>query len=414
MTAPADRLRAAQIRTTAVATITVAVVLAIGAVGLVRYVERQQLDQVDQRLTATARVIPSAAAAPRAAIPQAANIDVLVQAVDKDGNVVYAADRLRGLPAIRPTNGQDLSRPETESVEGFGPVRVAAVHLGGTTVLVGEPLQSVDDAVSSLTTALLVGVPLLAIVLGVIVWFVVGRTLRPARKALEREQRLLADVSHELRTPLAGARALLESESTVPAEVELNRLEALAMLTRLEDMTNQLMAEARSRDPERMRLDELVDLDDVVLRVVTRTPGRPGIRIDTSAVSAGQVRGNEADLERMVTNLVTNAIRHAGAEVWIVLGEHDGTVTLTVADDGQGIPADDQERIFERFTRLDDARARDQGGAGLGLPIARSVAAAHGGTIIVTTPEGRGATFVVALPASTTPTRVPARNLSGP
>jgi signal transduction histidine kinase len=105
-------------------------------------------------------------------------------------------------------------------------------------VLLAESLESLGDAVTDLTSALVLGVPLLTIVLGALVWWAVGRTLHLVREAMERERRLVADVGHELRTPLAGARALLESESRVPAEIELNRLEALAVLARLETLAD--------------------------------------------------------------------------------------------------------------------------------------------------------------------------------
>jgi signal transduction histidine kinase len=277
---------------------------------------------------------------------------------------------------------------------------VVAIPLGSNWVLYAESLQGVDEAVSGLKTALVFGVPVLAFVLGVLVWFVVGRTLRPVRDAMERERRLVADVSHELRTPLAGARALLESESELPAEIELNRLEALAVLTRLEAMTNDLLVEARNDGSDQVRMDSLVDLDDVVLRVVDLVPTRPGMEIDPSTVSAGQVRGNEQDLQRMISNLVSNAVRHARSEVRLQLADHDGAVTLTVSDDGPGIAAEDRERVFDRFTRLDGARSRDDAGVGLGLPIVRSVVTAHRGTIEVRDSVLGGAAFIVTLPAA--------------
>jgi signal transduction histidine kinase len=171
-------------------------------------------------------------------------------------------------------------------------------------------------------------------------------------------------------------------------------------------MASDLLVEARNDGSDPMRLDTLVDLDDVVLRVVDLVPGRPGIDIDPSAVSAGQVRGNEPDLQRMIANLVSNAVRHARSEVRVQLAENDGTVTLTVSDDGPGIAAEDRHRVFERFTRLDGARSRDDAGVGLGLPIARSVATAHRGTIEVADSDLGGAAFTVTLPTAASVERV--------
>jgi len=93
------------------------------------------------------------------------------------------------------------------------------------------------------------------------------------------------------------------------------------------------------------------------------------------------VLGDARSLERSVRNLSDNAARHAASRVSFSLAELDGQVTLRVDDDGPGIPAEERERVFERFERLDDARDRGSGGSGLGLPIVRSVVRAHGGEI---------------------------------
>jgi signal transduction histidine kinase len=285
------------------------------------------------------------------------------------------------------------------TVDRGGRVRVVAIPFRDDWVLLASSLQPVDDGVATLRTALFVGLPVLAALLGLVLWIVVGQTLRPVHDAIEREERLVADVSHELRTPIAGVRALLESESEVPEEIALNRREALNVLTRLESIASRLLAMARLRaDP--LRLAELVDLDEVVDRVVEMTTRPAGIEIDVSELSGGQIRGNEDDLEQMITNLLNNAVRHADRLVRVAVDEHDDVVTLVVSDDGAGIAPEDRERVFDRFTRLDDARGRDQGGAGLGLAITRSVVAAHGGNIVVREAATGGASFVVTLPAS--------------
>ncbi|HEY9332912.1 MAG TPA: ATP-binding protein, partial [Kribbella sp.] len=131
------------------------------------------------------------------------------------------------------------------------------------------------------------------------------------------------------------------------------------------------------------------------------------VAVDTTAVSAGQVRGDEAQLARLVRNLGSNAARHARTGISFGVAEADGVVVLTVSDDGPGIPAADRERVFERFVRLDAARTRDigdtgdsgdsggAGGAGLGLAIAAGIVDRHRGAIRVT---GRS-TLEVRLPA---------------
>lgn len=119
--------------------------------------------------------------------------------------------------------------------------------------------------------------------------------------------------------------------------------------------------------------------------------------MDGSAISAARVLGDERVLAGVVRNLVDNAVRHASTRVAVSLTEHDGSAVLTVDDDGTGVPEDERERVFERFVRLDEARSRDAGGAGLGLAIVRDAVRAHGGdTTVVTSPLG-GARFVVRI-----------------
>jgi len=104
-------------------------------------------------------------------------------------------------------------------------------------------------------------------------------------------------------------------------------------------------------------------------------------------------------LARILANLIDNAQRHAATEVVVsVRTAGDGQAVLEVADDGDGVPEDQRERIFERFVRLDDARSRDDGGTGLGLAIARDLARQHGGTLTAAVREGRGAVFTLELP----------------
>jgi signal transduction histidine kinase len=112
------------------------------------------------------------------------------------------------------------------------------------------------------------------------------------------------------------------------------------------------------------------------------------------------VRGDLRQLERAVGNLLDNAVRHACDQVTVTVSEDGGSVVVGVADDGPGIPAGAEEAVFQRFTRLDDARATADGGAGLGLAIARDVAVRHGGTLTVERPHGGGARFLLTLPVA--------------
>ena len=109
------------------------------------------------------------------------------------------------------------------------------------------------------------------------------------------------------------------------------------------------------------------------------------VLVDTTRVSAGRVHGRREQLARVVRNLLDNADRHARTMVAVelVTTTTTGTVELTVDDDGPGIPVEDRERVFERFTRLDDGRARDAGGLGLGLSMVKAIAEQHGGTVTI-------------------------------
>jgi signal transduction histidine kinase len=140
-----------------------------------------------------------------------------------------------------------------------------------------------------------------------------------------------------------------------------------------------------------------IDLDEIVLEEVSRVRG---VGVDVSHVSAGRVLGKSQQLARVVHNLLDNARRHSDRAVAVSLEEHDDVVELLVDDDGPGIAPADRERVFERFTRLDEGRARDAGGMGLGLALVKATVERHGGTVSIEDAPLGGARFVVHLPAA--------------
>jgi signal transduction histidine kinase len=216
---------------------------------------------------------------------------------------------------------------------------------------------------------------------------------RPA-DAVTQQVQLAATVSHELRTPLSALRVHLEAALLYPGEIDPRDTirQALVATDRLESIVDDVLRSARSRlDPVP---GEPVDL----ARLVTEELALSGpIPVRVHANFEVWVRASRIQLIRVLGNLVNNASRHAGTRVTIDVRAVADQAVVTVSDDGPGIPPADRERVFERFTRLDDARRRDPSGSGLGLAISRDIAHAHHGTLrIEDSPVG--ARFVLRLP----------------
>jgi signal transduction histidine kinase len=310
----------------------------------------------------------------------------------------------------------------------------------GVTIVVAQSAAPVTALHRSLIRVLVAVIVAGTLLLGVLLWLVVSRSLRTVeamrrtaldlsvhaldrrlatngsgdefdrlattlndlldrlQQAIDRERRFVADASHELRTPIAGVRALLETDPVNRDALERSRSEALGRLGDLERLVEELLVLARTDAPKSVR--RLVDLDDLVLGVARQLAGDGRVVVETSAVSAGQVVGCDAELHRLVENLATNAVRHARSTVRFALRQEDDIVELNVSDDGPGIPAAERDRVFERFAMLDDARASDGKRFGLGLAIAATIVAGHGGTIRIGEAPHGGARLVVCLPAS--------------
>jgi signal transduction histidine kinase len=216
----------------------------------------------------------------------------------------------------------------------------------------------------------------------------------------EQQRRFVADAAHELRSPLTRVRAELEVDAAHPESADLPAThasvlrETIALQQLVDDLLLLARGDAGALDVARAGP---VDLDDVVEQqaAVRRTGNR---RIDTRGVAPVQVPGDGAQLARAVGNLLDNAVRHARGTVTVTLDGDDDSAVLTVADDGPGIPPDARDVVFARFTRLDDARSSRDGGAGLGLAIARDIAERHGGTRAFVADGTPGARFVLRLP----------------
>jgi signal transduction histidine kinase len=220
-----------------------------------------------------------------------------------------------------------------------------------------------------------------------------------------RQQRFVADASHELRGPLTRIRSELEVDLAHPdrADPLATHRSVLDETVGLQHLVDDLLLLAQSDSHAAPPMsDEPVDVDDLVVRVARRLRADGRVTVDLSGVSAAQVRGDADQLVRAIGNVADNAVRHATSTVTFTLAERNGSAVLAVADDGDGIPADQRERIFERFARLDEARGAG-GGTGLGLAIARDIVVRHGGTIAVDESYSSGARLVITLPAAVEP-----------
>jgi two-component system, OmpR family, phosphate regulon sensor histidine kinase PhoR len=233
-------------------------------------------------------------------------------------------------------------------------------------------------------------------------------TQRRRLEVLRRD--FVANASHELKTPVAAVRALAETLLTaLPDDPEAGRRFADRIgreAERLDLLTRDLLDLSRV---ERGALDvEPVDLVGLVKEVVGGYADRAEerrIKLSTEVEPGVALRGDRAQLGLLLSNLIDNALRYTPAKgaVCVRLNAAESRAVLQVHDTGQGIPAGELSRVFERFYRVDKARARQTGGTGLGLAIVRHVAEAHGGTVRVDSELGRGSTFTVALPVAGPP-----------
>ncbi|WP_239162071.1 sensor histidine kinase [Acrocarpospora phusangensis] len=379
-------------------------------------------------------------------IPPHDGID-LIQVVAPGGRILATSNAARDLPALSPV----WPDPETRIRELVScPVpRSPCMHV---TVIRASPApdspvvyagKQTPAVVRSrvLATAIIIQLALLIAFIGWVAWRIAGRAMRPvedirtelaelternlsrrvpepagddeiarlartANRALDRIQRAVqqqrqfaADASHELRTPIAGIRAQLESGRLHPDDMPDAIEAALRDTDRLEAIVTDLLFLARVGSSEAAAREE-VDLANLVAAHVANRASRVPAKLDLHPDI--RVEAVYAQLARAVDELLSNADRHAATQVSVDVRRIGDEAELVVRNDGQPIASVDQERIFERFTRLDTARSRGKGGTGLGLAIAREVVDAHGGTVKVES-EPHGVRFVMRLPLAGAP-----------
>jgi len=308
------------------------------------------------------------------------------------------------------------------------------------TVLAAQPVDFLHRAVDTVLVMVLFGVPVLVVLVGGATYLFAGRALRPveamrtrvagmtdrdlsgrvpvppARDEVGRlaetmnqllgrlegaqatQRRFVADASHELRSPLATIASGLELLDGSVAEADRSTVHTLrGEAGRLDRLVDGLLLLARSDERGLQPNREDVDLDEIVEAERGRPSDVGGVAPEVRADPV-RVSGDRAQLVRAVRNLVDNARRHADSRVQVTLTAVGPHALIEVADDGPGVPAADRDRIFERFVRLDESRARSDGGAGLGLAIVREIVAVHGGSVEVDDSALGGALFRMRLP----------------
>lgn len=443
------RVAAVRVRITLLATLALAAGLTVGATLLLGSLRSALLDA--QAGTGPRRAAELAALAGRGPLPTElppvdAGRRTLLQVIDVNGQVIAASAELDGLPALMAATERHREvRDELDHV-GDGPwlVEPTPATLGGRPeiVLVITSLTDYERSAELLRGSLLVSLPIVTLIAAGVVWFVVGRALRPVeamRSQVQRitseqlgrrvptpatsdeigrlattlndmldrleeasgtQRRFVADASHELRTPIANVRVAMEVAAAHPDRTNWSDVAAdvLEQNARMERLTDDLLLLSRTGETSVPLRLEPVDLPHLVSVELSRTVPADR-RLVASEVAAVTVIGDREQLARMLSNLVDNALRHARQQVTVAVAVGAASVEIRVADDGPGIDRADRDVVFNPFVRLDGHRDRHQGGAGLGLAIVKQVVLAHHGTIQVRD-NGPGALFVVRLPLS--------------
>jgi len=318
-------------------------------------------------------------------------------------------------------------------------------------VQVGSPLEGIEEALSQLLLILVVAVPLVLVVASLGGSFLANKALKPVDEItktakrigsgdlsqrihleeflddeigrlastfnemigkLERSflqiKRFTADASHELKTPLTVLKGEIEVGLKRDRAVEEYKrilsscLEEVDHMSRIvDDLLTLARADMGALELRRERVD-LGEVAEDVWRSLQRMAEEKGLKFSLARDGEVPVWGDRDRLRQLVVNLVDNALKYtpSGGEVVLKVGRQDALALLSVKDTGEGIPPEDQERVFERFYRVDKARSREKGGTGLGLSICKWIAEAHGGRIWLKSEIGRGSTFTVELPLS--------------
>jgi len=381
--------------------------------------------------------------------------EAFAQVIGPNGGVLTGTAGFEDEPLIRPDGlafraGFHYSEWQIPSGEGPIPVRLLATpSADGQLLVMGTSLEDQRDALARLLTLLAVGGPVAIGLASVIGWLVSGAALRPVERlrveaeavsgsepgrrlvlpatgdeltrlaeslnrmlarleeAMARERRLVSDASHEPRTPLANLKAELDlalRKARSTEELTAAPHSAAEETDRLARLSEDLLVLARTDQGRLLVRREDQDLSQLLQDTIGSFAGRAealGVALEASFMNGLTANVDGARIRQAAGNLIDNALRHtpSGGRVTVDLTRGEGMVRIGVADTGDGFAPQFLERAFEPFSRSDRSRARADGGAGLGLPIVKAVAEAHGGSVeAMNQPEG-GALVIVRIPA---------------
>ncbi|MEP6761937.1 MAG: ATP-binding protein [Sporichthyaceae bacterium] len=449
---PGRRRVGVQGRLTVAATGLVAVVLVIGALGLLVSLRHALLSTLDDSAGQRARDVATLVdnrTLPRS-VPVAGGT-VLVQVVDDRGRVRAASPAGDSLVPI--LSGRLLAaarRGTTQVVPGSrigvdDTLRVVATTAGPETdrqtVLVAVSSTEAAHSLRIVAWVLAIGVPLLVAAFSAACWFLVGAALRPMaslrRGASEiteagsttrlpvpptrdevsrlaatlndmldrlaaggaRNRAFVADAAHELRSPLASMRTQLEVGRAHPRDAEWDEISAgvLVDMHRLTRLVDDLLQLARLDDDHgRAKRARATDVRTVAAAGVARMALRHEVHL-VQADGPVLAQVDPDAIARVIDNLLSNADRHATSLITVEVRHEHGCAVLTISDDGPGIPVGERDRVFQRFARLDESRSQDSGGSGLGLAIVHQILRSTGGSIVLEDAEP-GVRAIVTLP----------------
>jgi heavy metal sensor kinase len=377
-----------------------------------------------------------------------------VEVIDNTGRPIAWSKNLSGKTFAIPLLTVEQARARSSGVVTVDGLRAAVVPLSADQNLgfavVAEPLSVIEDGLRQLRRDFFAGVPLVLLLASAGGYFLARKSLAPIasmnsqtqrisveslsqrldvtsprdelgrlattindllarlESSFNEQQRFIADASHELRTPLAVLRgetevALAKQRNADEYQQSLSLIQEEA--ERLSRIVEDLFILARQPiDAPATLMRERVSLNEAIkdcARAAQVLATRKGVRLTMESNSSSiDLNGDKELITRMILNLLDNAVKYtpAGGEISLALSRQNGNAEIVVRDTGIGIAETDRQRVFDRFYRVDKARSRALGGAGLGLSIVRWIVEIHGGDIHIDSAPGLGSTFTVELP----------------